>query len=438
VSPLGVRRVLRVIRHPVSRNALALQAGQAANLIVPLVTLPYTSRVLGPDGFGLVAFSQGLSFILGVIVGFGFEPWASREVAVALGDRPRLSALTAQVTGARSILSGAAFAAATIVYLTSSVAEGSPEFVAMAWLAAVGTGLNPWWFFIGHERVRLVALVAISCRVAAAALTFVLVQDPGDAWIVMALFTASAVLPALVNTARMYGKVQPRWPSAGPSLQAIRSSAPLFAGVAGRSLYSAMNVVLLGFLASRTDVAHFSAAERVIRSCTGLLIPVTVAMYPRVTRLYSTGNVGGARRLLRTGGAAVFSAASLGAAIAFVFAPEILRLIYGPEFGAATEILRILAPILPITTVTSLAMTWLMARRSDSTIMRITLAGGALNVALAPILVHRAGVPGMAVSVLCAELLAMSLALAITLRARRGRAGDDQVAGEGSGEAARA
>ena len=199
-----------------------------------------------------------------------------------------------------------------------------------------------------------------------------------------------------------------------------------------------MNVVLLGFLASRTDVAHFSAAERVIRSITGLLIPVTVAMYPRVTRLYSTGDRAGARRLLRTGGAAVLCAASFAAAIALAFAPELMRLVFGAEFSASAEILRIMAPILPITTVTSLSMTWLMARRSDSTIMRITLTGGALNLALAPILVHAAGVPGMAVSVLCAEVLAMSLALAITLRARGGRAGDDQVAGEGSGEAARA
>jgi PST family polysaccharide transporter len=438
VSPLGARRVLRAIRHPVSRNAVALQAGQAANLIVPLVTLPYTSRVLGSDGFGLVAFAQGLSFVLGVIVGFGFEAWASREVAVALGDRPRLSALTAQVTGARLILSAAALVAAAVVYLTSSVAGGRPEFVAMSWLAAASTGLTPWWFFIGHERVRLVTVIAVACRVAAAVLTFVLVHDPGDAWIVMALFTASAVLPAAVNTARMYRAVDPRWPRLGPSLAAIRSSSPLFLGIAGRSLYTGMNVVLLGFLASRTDVAHFSAAERVIRSCTGLLVPVALAMYPRVTRLYSSGDAGAARRLLRSGGQVMLAGATVAAALAVLLAPEIIRLVFGPEFAPGAELLRIMAPILPISTVTTLAATWLMVRRKDSSIMRITLIGGALNVALAVALVHVAGAPGMAASVLCAELAAMSLALTVTLRSRGRRAGGDQVAGDGTGEAARA
>jgi Na+-driven multidrug efflux pump len=70
--------------------------------------------------------------------------------------------------------------------------------------------------------------------------------------------------------------------------------------------------------------------------------------------------------------------------------------------------------------------------------MRITLAGGALNLALAPVLVHVAGVPGMAASVVIAELVAMSIALAITLRTRQSRLGGDQVAGEVGGESARA
>jgi PST family polysaccharide transporter len=433
-----VRRALRAIRHPVSQNALAMQATQAATLIVPLVTLPYTSRVLGSNGFGLVAFAQSLSLTLGVVVQWGFEPWASRDVAVAREDRGRLSVLAAQVTGARLILSVGALAVAAVVYIASKTTRGSPEFVAMAWLAAASTGLNPMWFFIGQERVRLTTVIVLALRVAAAVLTFVLVHDRGDAWIVMALFTGAAVLIAAINTARMFRKVELRRPRLRPSSRAIRDSTPLFAGTAGRSLYTAMNVVLLGFFASRTDVAHFSAAERLIRSCIGLLVPVTVAMYPRVTYLYSSARVGRALRLLLTGGASVLLAASVVAAVAMLFAPEIMRLVYGAEFGAGADVLRIMAPILPITMVTIVAATWLMVRRRDSSIMWITLAGGALNVALAPVLVHLAGTRGMAASVLCAQVTAMTLALATTLRGHGSRPRGDQVTGEGSGEAARA
>jgi polysaccharide transporter, PST family len=318
----AVRRALRAIRHPVSQNALAMQTTQAATLLVPLVTLPYTSRVLGSDGFGLVAFAQSLSFMLGVVVQWGFEPWASRQVAVAREDDGRLSALAAQVTGARLILSVGALAVAAVLCIASKTTRGSPEFVAMAWLAAASAGLNPMWFFLGRERVRLTAVIALALRVAGAVLTFVLVHDRGDAWIVMALYTGPVVLTAAINTERMFRHVQMRRPRLRRSLRAIVDSAPLFVGTAGRSMYTAMNVVLLGFFASRTDVAHFSAAERLIRSCAALLMPVTIAIYPRVTYLYSSARVGRALRLLLTGGASVVLAASVVAAVAMLFAPR--------------------------------------------------------------------------------------------------------------------
>ena len=80
------RRGLDALRHPVSQNALALHLVQIGNLVVPLITLPYVSRVLGSNGFGLVAFSQSLSFLLGMVIGWGFDQWASREASVKRDD----------------------------------------------------------------------------------------------------------------------------------------------------------------------------------------------------------------------------------------------------------------------------------------------------------------------------------------------------------------
>jgi PST family polysaccharide transporter len=421
-----LRRGLRAIRHPVSQNALALNAVQAANLVVPLVTLPYVSRVLGSDGFGLVVFAQSLSFVLGLIIAWGFDVWASRDVAVMRDDRGRLSVLVAEVMGARLILAASALVVAAGVLVTSPTTERSPEFVAMAWLAAASYGLSPVWFFLGIERLRLVSALALGFRVLAAAMTFVLVHHRSDAWIVMALFAGSAVLAAVVNIGLLFRRVDVLRPKLRPSLSAIRRSTKLFAGSAGITLYTAMNVVLLGFLGTRTQVAHFGAAERIIRACMQLLTPVLLAMYPRVTYLKSSGDRRAALRLLFTGAAVVVPVALVGAGLVFLLAPLIIRTVYGPGFGEAAAVMRVMAPIMPISTVTLVSMTWLMATRMDTRIMQITLAGGILNMALAPVLVHLAGARGMATSVLCAEVAVVTLALLASTRGRS-RPGDDEV-----------
>ena len=431
-----LRRGLDAIRHPVSQNALALHVVQIANLIVPLVTLPYVSRVLGADGFGLVAFAQGLSFLLGLLIGWGFDLWGSREVAVKREDRERLSGLVGQVMGARLLLSAGALVIAVVVYATSATTRGSPEFVAMAWLAAVSTGLTPSWFFLGLERLRLISAAALAFRVLAAALTFVLVQNEGDAWIVMALFSGSALVTAVFSIVLLFRNVDVVRPSLRPALAAIRAARALFAGTAGLTLYTSMNVVLLGFLGTRSDVAFFGAAEKVIRASIQLLQPVTAAMYPRVTYLDSSGNPGRALRLLFTGATVAITLAALGAGVALLFAPEIVRVIFGSEFGPSAGVLRVMAPIIPISTTAMVAATWLMVKRRDATLMQITLAGGVLNVALAPLLVHFDGIEGMAASVLCAELVVMTLAIAATAR-RRSRPGRDPAAGGAGAETVR-
>jgi PST family polysaccharide transporter len=428
-----LRRGLEAVRHPVSQNALALHLVQIGNLVVPLITLPYVSRVLGSDGFGLVAFSQSLSFLLGMVIGWGFDQWASREASVKRDDPGGLSALTAQVVGARLILSAVALVIAGLVYLTSGTTSGSPEFIAMAWLAAVATGFTPLWFFLGVERLRMPSSIALGVRVVAAALTFVLVQNSGDAWIVMALFTGSAVLGALITTGMLFRRVDLRRPAVRPALSAIRAGTALFAGIAGLSLYTSMNVVLLGFLGTRAEVAHFSAAERVIRAAIQLLQPITTAIYPRITYLESSGNHRRALRLLLMGAGVVLAIALVGAAVMFVLAPELVRLVYGNQFADAAGVLRVMSALLPITTMAYAAGTWLMVKRQDARIMRITLAGGILNIALAPLLVHLWGIDGMAVSVVSAEFAVMTLALIVAAR-RGARPASRQEAGEGGAE----
>jgi O-antigen/teichoic acid export membrane protein len=46
--------------HPILRNMFALSVLQVANMVLPLATLPYLFRVLGPDHFGAYVFAQAV------------------------------------------------------------------------------------------------------------------------------------------------------------------------------------------------------------------------------------------------------------------------------------------------------------------------------------------------------------------------------------------
>ncbi|MFX9912081.1 oligosaccharide flippase family protein, partial [Acinetobacter baumannii] len=70
-----------LLRHGLVQNVLALYGVQIANYLFPLITVPYLARVLGPKGWGMVAFAQAFGQYLMLVVEYGFSLSATREVA---------------------------------------------------------------------------------------------------------------------------------------------------------------------------------------------------------------------------------------------------------------------------------------------------------------------------------------------------------------------
>jgi PST family polysaccharide transporter len=417
---MRARRIIDVLRHPISQNVIALYWLQIATFVVPLVTLPYVARVLHSSAFGLVVFSQGLSIVLTGLIDWGFTYSGVRDAAAKRDDRGQLTDAVARIRGAQLLLAAASIPVAFGAFLVVPKMHDHPGFLALAWIAAVATGLSPGWYFVGIERLRLISLIQLGFRVAGAALTFVLVHHPSQAWIVMALFAASSLAGWLASDLLMYRRVEFRAPMLRPAIDAVRGATPLFIGTVATTLYTSFNVVLLGLFVPSARVAHFGAGERILRVSLQVLGPIGAAVYPRLAALQADGRRERARRLL---GIAVAAAGAVGLLLAAglaVFASTIVKILFGREFvHEAAPILRILVLIIPIAIVGAIAGTWLMTLHQDRLVVRIVLRAGLLNIVLGCILTPLFGPIGMAWSVVAAEATAAIGGLVAVYRADR-------------------
>ncbi|HLY51353.1 MAG TPA: flippase [Solirubrobacteraceae bacterium] len=408
-------RLRAVLKHRVTRNVLALSWVQVATFVVPLVTIPYVSRVLGPSQFGLVLFAQGWSIFLMLLIDWGFTPWGVREVAAERNDPDALADTVARVRTAQLLMAAVSLPVTFAVLLLVPKFNLHPLFLVFAWVAAISAALTLNWYFVGAERAPLVAVVQLGFRVVGAGLTFVFVKAVNDGWIVMALYTASSIGMWVVSDALVYRRLPFRLVGVRAGLRAVGDSGRLFVGTIAVSLLSTFNVVLLGLFVTSARVAQFGSSERIVRTWGQLLGPVTAAVYPRLTFLQASGRPDRARKLAAittvvVGGTAIFVALVLG-----IFAPLWIRLIFGPKFVThSAPILRILVVLIPFTVLGFLSGTWLMTLHNDRELVRIAVFAGVLNVVLGCILVPLMGPVGMAVSVVIATgLRASSLLVAV-------------------------
>jgi PST family polysaccharide transporter len=282
-----------------------------------------------------------------------------------------------------------------------------PEFLVLAWVAAVATGLNPGWYFMGTEKMPLIVMIQLVLRVIGAALTFALVKGPGDAWIVMALFAASAVGSLAAADILMYRRIEFRLPQWRLSITEIRGATMIFVSTLAATLYTSFNVVLLGLFEPSAAVAHFGAAERIVRVALTVIAPISMVLGPRFVALQAAGEHDRARRLLMIAAAAAAVPGLLLTVGLELFAPFVIRVIYGHRFvHASVPILRVLVLIIPLNFVGIVFGAWLITLHQDRLVALIVLRAGILNVVLGCVLTPMFGPIGMAWSVIAAEATA--------------------------------
>jgi PST family polysaccharide transporter len=376
-------RLRGLLRHPIVQNVLALGTAQAALTVLPLITLPYLARVLDRSEFGLVVFVQTFSILVALIVEYGFNLSAPRQVATRRDDPKALADAVAGVLGAKLVLTGAALALGLAMWPLVPIFRDNPDLLGYGVVLGILQGFLPVWFFLGIERAQLIAIVEVTSRLAGLGLIVVLVRDPGDGELVLALYIASAAASVFALTFLMFKRVRPVRPTRRGSAEALRAGRTLFAGTGATAFYTGANVFLLGLIVPAAQVAVFAAAEKVVRAGNRVLGLMAAAVYPRVSLLLSRDSVRRANRL-STLSLLIFGGAALaGGGVLAIFAPVIVEVVFGPGFEDAAALLRILSLLLPLNVIgVTLSTQWLLPRGLDRQVATVVVCACALNVVL--------------------------------------------------------
>ncbi|MGH9584122.1 MAG: flippase [Bryobacteraceae bacterium] len=341
---LSIDRLRQLAAHRLVKNTAALFVVQISTYAAPLIVLPYLSRVLSKEHFGLIAYANAFTFYFLTLVDYGFNLTATRRIAIHKDEPEKISKIFSSVMAAKFFLTVLGFAIMTTVVFSVPKLRPHYDLFCLSYLAVIGDLLFPLWLFEGLQIMENLVWRDLTAKFLALGLIFAFVHHDNQ-YLWAAGFQAGAVaLAGVVGFCTIPFLTPARLvlPSIRETIDALREGWPVFLSMAALTLSSVTNIFILGLKSTATDVAYYMAVFRVIVAARMLVRPVVTAVYPYISHM-AVNSRENAIALLKKYSLVLSAPFFFGSVILFVGAPVIVPLLYGAKYAPATPLMRILA-----------------------------------------------------------------------------------------------
>ncbi len=365
-------------------NVFSLSSLEIVNHILPLITLPYLVRVLGPEKYGLIAFAQAfVQYFMG-LTEYGFNFSATREISIHRQDIKKVSQIFSSVMLAKLLLMALSFF--ILINLIFFIPRFRPDWLLyiFSFGMVVGNVLFPAWFFQGVERMEFILFLNSLSRFLFTIAIFIFIRAKTDYAYIPLIASLSTIAVSILGLwiARVRFNIRFWLPSLADAIGELKEGRHIFLSRASISLYTTTNTFILGLFTNNTVVGYFSAGEKIVRAIIRLFNPIFQAAYPYIAKLMAESKAIAIKKLRRL--LAIVCLMSFVIFIIFtLFSRNAVELILGRNFMPSIIIVRILSPLIFIVPAACiLANLVLLPLKLDKYVARICVSGGALNAGL--------------------------------------------------------
>lgn len=374
----------------------SFSAIQAAQLLLPLLALPWLARVLGPAAFGLLMYMSVISVVVGLVMDWGFTLGAVRAAAICREKPAALAKILGDVLSAKILLAAACLAGSVVLLPFLPHAATHPGAYALAVLAGLSRGINPTWFFQGMgSGMRRMAVWDIGSSAAVLLLTLACVRAPAQWPLYLFLSASCKGLVYVLLTSGLLRRHHVSF-SLRSGVDALSRTKTLFGGVLSSLLYNNGTQLILGFFLPPAQMGMLMAADKIVRAVVSLSNPVTQTLFPEICALRDAEQKRAAH-LLRCSLLGTALAMLCAAAAIWCAAPWLISLALGKDYAGAVPVLRVMAFLAPILACNFVLGTQTLVSFHQEKSLTLTLAVvGLLSLPAAAFLGHFGGLTGAA------------------------------------------
>lgn len=374
-------------------------------LIVPLITTPYISRVLGAEGIGVYSYTSSIMSYFTLFAALGTVSYGAREIAQHRDNKKEASKLFWEIELMTVITTIIGIVAWMIVILVSE--QYKYYFMALVPLL-FGTAADISWFYTGEEQLKYTVVINTIFKVLGVILLFILVRSENDLFKYM-IIQSIVILLGNVSMWIFLPKFLVRVSLNTFTLSYhFHETLIYFIPTIATSIYTVLDKTLIGVITkSSFENGYYEQATKIINIAKSVTFSsVNVVVGARISYLFLKENYDEIRHRLKS---SINFILLVGCGICFgiiAVAKQFVPLFFGKEYKPVVTLLYIMSPLILIIGISNcLGNQYYTPSGHRAQSAKIIILGSLINLVLNLVLIPMLGGKGAAYASLFAELM---------------------------------
>lgn len=329
-----LNKLKEILSQKMVKNGIWLYLLQIFNTVIPLLTLPYITRVLGPTEYGVFSIALNIVGYYQVVVEYGFGMSATREVALSEKTPQSVSRIFTAVLLSRGVLVLACTVFSGIYCLLNSIHGAQCLSLLILSVCMVGYCVQQNWLFQGMQDMKYISVANMVARTLSVILIFLFVKTEADLLLYCLLYAISPVFSGAIGLAlarARYGvhlvkiRAEEIW-------QELKNGWYVFTTQLSSKVFGAIGITVLGVVASEAEVGIYSAIQKIPLTMMMAWAPISQVLYPVSSRKLQESYLDGRSFVykMRKIFLPLFMAMALGISL---FSKWIVGLVFGAEYA---------------------------------------------------------------------------------------------------------
>ena len=378
--------------------------------IFPLITYPYVSRILGPEGTGKVSLAVSWTTYFNMFAQMGIPTYGIRACAKVRDDKDELTRTTHELFFINLILGAIAYFGFFVLIISYPKIRSEKLLYIIVSSTILFNAIGMEWLFKGLEYYSYITKRSIIFKTIAVAAMFFLIQDHNDyVWYgILSIFAASASNVLNFFYARKFIRMKPL--GGYHFRRHFKAVGIFFAMSCATTVYTNLDTVMLGHMKTDADVGLYNAAVRIKAILVSIITSLGSVLLPRASYYVENGNMQEFRRITRKAVHFVLLVSVPLALYFFIFAPYGIFLLAGSQYAGSVSPMRIIMPTLIFIGLTNImGIQVLVPTGREIAVLYSEIAGAVVDAALNIVLIPRYAAAGAAIGTMTAEIVVFAV-----------------------------